>query len=210
MARDLVEEYYQRHHAGDTGMRRYGFTFGGDDRGDWFKRRVGQGHDVLDIGCRDGTLTSYYAAGNRVVGVDLDADALAKARERHGYEVHRVNLNLEPLPVADASCDVVVAGEVLEHLQFPDEVVKEIHRVLRPGGRFIGSVPNAFRLRNRMLFALGRQYETDPTHLHQFSPETLRATLAPFRKVEVEFICSRKLWISPRLMGTVMAFAAEK
>jgi SAM-dependent methyltransferase len=210
MARDLAERYYQRHHAGETGMKRYGFTFGGDERADWLRKRIGTGRDVLDIGCRDGTLTSYYAKDNRVVGIDLDEQALNDARARYGYEVHRINLNLEPLPFPDARFDVVVAGEVLEHLQFPDEAVKEIHRVLRPGGRFVGSVPNSFRLRNRLKFLMGREYETDPTHLHQFSPQTLRRLLAAFKSHELAFLCGRKLWLHPRLMGTVMAFSCMK
>jgi 2-polyprenyl-3-methyl-5-hydroxy-6-metoxy-1,4-benzoquinol methylase len=210
MRKDIVEEYYRKHHAGETGMRRYGFSFGGAERSGWLRARIGTGKDVLDIGCRDGTLTSSYATGNRVVGIDIDEDALAHAHATHGFEVHKLNLNVDPLPFADERFDVVVAGEVLEHLQFPDEAAREVRRVLRPGGLFVGSVPNAFRLRNRLKFLLGREFETDPTHMHQFSPEGLKRVLAGFRTHEIDFLSSRHLWLHPRLLGTIMVFACRK
>jgi hypothetical protein len=98
---------------------------------------------------------------------------------------------------------------VLEHLQFPDVVVAEIRRVLKPGGLFLGSVPNAFRLRNRIVFLMGKDYEIDPTHLHQFSPQLLRRTLAAFVDVRVEFHGGRRRNLHPRLMATQMYFSAR-
>ena len=104
----------------------------------------------------------------------------------------------------------MVAGEVIEHLQFPDVAVAELRRVLRPGGVLVGSVPNAFRLRNRLEFLLGREFEHDPTHLHQFSPRSMRKLLAQFTAVEIDFIEGRHAWISRRLLGTQMMFAGRK
>lgn len=208
---DVTEDYYRAHHAGGSGgPRRYGFTIAASSRVPWIAARIARGRDVLDIGCRDGTLTSQYAVGKRVVGVDIDSDALAVAQTRHGLETHRLNLNVERLPFADGSFDAVVAGEVLEHLQFPDVAVDDIHRVLRPDGVFVGSVPNAFRLRNRLQFLLGREYETDPTHLHQFSPRTLRTMLRRFRDVEIDFLEGRYARLSKRLMATQMMFFARR
>lgn len=208
---DATEAYYRQHHAGGSGgPRRYGFTVGAEGRVAWFRDRLGAARAVLDIGCRDGTLTSMYAAGRRVTGVDIDSDALAVARDKHGIDTHHVNLNVTGLPFEDGTFDAVVAGEVLEHLQFPDVAVREIHRVLKPGGVVVGSVPNAFRLRNRVEFLLGRNFEQDPTHLHQFSPRSMRTLLGAFRGVEISFVEGRRLWISPRLMGTLMLFAGRR
>jgi SAM-dependent methyltransferase len=208
---DLTEEYYRQHHAGGSGgPRRYGFLVGEKTRAPWLSKRLGTGKRVLDIGCRDGTLTKLYAGANTVVGVDIDADALALARQNHGFETHHLNLNVERLPFADQSFDVVVAGEVLEHLQFPDVAVADIHRVLRPGGLFVGSVPNAFRLRNRLTFLLGRDFEEDPTHLHQFSPAKMRQLLRSFHDVEIDFLEGRYQRFSKRLMANQMMFAARR
>jgi len=204
---DLTARYYRGHHASGS---RYGFTYGGVDRLRWFTARIGAGERILDIGCRDGTLTQRYLDGNDVVGIDIDAEALARAEAQHGIVGHQVNLNNAPIPAADESFDVVVAGEVLEHLQFPTAVVAEIRRVLRPGGRFLGSVPNAFRLRNRLTFLLGRDFETDPTHLHYFSPDMLRELLGQFRDLELGYAGGRFVAIHPRLMGSQLFWACRK
>src|SRR3990172_2847020 len=99
---------------------------------------------VPDLGWRSGALTRHFLDGNEVVGLDVDRTALAKA-EALGIQPILADVE-EPLPFEDASFDAVVAGELFEHLQFPDALVAEIRRVLRPGGVIVGSVPNAFRL----------------------------------------------------------------
>ena len=85
---------------------------------------------MLDLGCRSGALTKHFLEGNSVVGLDVDAAALEKAAAL-GIEPVQANVE-DPLPFEDASFDAVVAGELFEHLQFPDALVAEIHRVLRP------------------------------------------------------------------------------
>ena len=82
-----------------------------------------------------------------------------------------------PFPFREAAFSLVVAGEVFEHVPFPQDFVAEAARVLTAGGRIAGSVPNAFRLKNRVMFASGRWFEIDPTHLRQFSPSMLRGML---------------------------------
>jgi 2-polyprenyl-3-methyl-5-hydroxy-6-metoxy-1,4-benzoquinol methylase len=212
MSDDIAAEYYKRHHRGQTGRRRYGFTIAGEERERWFRTRIGQARNLLDIGCRDGTMTSRIAGRSRVTGIDIDDDALAAARDKHGLHTLKVNLNQERLPFEDGNFDVVVAGEVIEHLQFPEVVLGDVHRVLGPGGVFLGSVPNAFRLYNRLQFMIGRDFEQDPTHLHHFSPDSLRMVIggAGFRDIEIDFIGSRYRRLSPRLMGKDMLWACRK
>jgi SAM-dependent methyltransferase len=115
---------------------------------------IGRGKRVLDLGCRSGALTRHFLDGNSVVGLDVDPSALVKAAAL-GIEPVQANVE-EPLPFDDASFDVVVAGELLEHLQFPDALVGEIQRVLRSGGLLAGSVPNAFRVQSRLRIQRGR------------------------------------------------------
>jgi 2-polyprenyl-3-methyl-5-hydroxy-6-metoxy-1,4-benzoquinol methylase len=114
------------------------------------------------------------------------------------------------LPFDDASFDVVVAGEILEHLADPASTVGHAFRVLRPGGHFVGSVPNAFRLKSRIRFAAGRHPETDATHLQLFTPSALRALLESFDPVEIRFAVGRYAGWHPRLMGRVQVFDAAK
>ena len=216
----LTEEYYARHHSGGTGHARYGTTIEHDDRMAWFASRVGTGKRVLDLGCRDGTMTAGYREGNDVTGVDVDRTALATAEERLGIRGVHCNVNDSSLPLADGSFDVVVSGEVLEHLQFPDVVVGEVMRVLAPDGVFLGSVPNSFRLPNRLRFLMGEDFESDPTHLHHFNEDALRRLLEPYGTVTFDYLGGKRWrnghpalrswrWLG-RMMGGVLLWECRR
>jgi SAM-dependent methyltransferase len=163
---------------------------------------------VLDLGCRDGALTETFAAGNEVVGVDADREALAEAAKL-GLETRWADLD-QPLDFEDNSFDVVVAGELLEHLRDPQRLVGEIRRVLRPGGTFVASVPNAYRLKGRLLFLLGRPPENDPTHLQMFRPDDVRALLVGFEQPELHFVAGRLVPLQPRLFANDIVFSGRK
>src|SRR6266581_1341746 len=197
MSLEQLSDRYAEHNRVERGA---GFVFAGPERVELFRRYVGgPGRHVLDLGCRDGALTQAYAGGNEVVGVDADREALAEA-QKLGIETRWADLD-DALPFEDGSFDVVVAGELLEHLRDPRSVASEVLRVLRPGGTFVGSVPNAYRLKNRLRFLLGRKPEDDPTHLHMFSPADVRALLLHFEEPRVHFIAGRFVRLHPRLLA---------
>jgi SAM-dependent methyltransferase len=203
---DRLSERYAEHNRTERGA---GFVFAGPEREALFKRYVGgPGRRVLDLGCRDGALTRTYVEGNDVVGVDADREALAAAA-RLGIETHWADLD-QPLDFPDASFDVVVAGELLEHLRDPAPLVAEIRRVLRPGGAFVASVPNAYRLKRRLLFLVGRPPDDDPTHLQMFSPSDVRSLLAGFEEPQLHFVAGRLVPLHPRLFANDIVFAGRK
>jgi SAM-dependent methyltransferase len=173
-----------------------------------FQEAVGQGRQVLDLGCRSGALTEHFLEGNEVVGVDVDRAALAKAEER-GITPVVADVE-EPLPFPDESFDAVVAGELLEHLGFPEVLVAEVLRVLGPHGVLVGSVPNAFRLQGRLRFLRGLPPENDPTHLHMFSPDQLRGLLHDFDDLELEFVGGRYRRLHPRLLAQDIVFSGVR
>ena len=206
MSLDQLSERYGEHNRLERGA---GFVFAGPEREVLFRRYVGgPGQRVLDLGCRDGALTKAYAEGNEVVGVDADREALAEAAKL-GIETHWADLDA-PLDFPDDTFDVAVAGELLEHLRDPERLVGEIRRVLRPGGTFVGSVPNAFRLKNRLRFLTGRPAESDPTHLQMFSPIDVRALLAGFDEPQLHFVAGRLVPLHARLFANDIVFAGRK
>ena len=90
---------------------------------------------LVDVACGGGLLAPHVAGlGYRHLGVDLSPTAVEVARA-HG--VTAVRGDACRLPLADAVADVVVAGEILEHVTDPDTVVAEACRVLRPGGTLV-------------------------------------------------------------------------
>lgn len=103
--------------------------------------------DLLEVGCASGDLTRIIAARvrGRIVGVDPNVDALAAARNAsppepriayHEGTVYR-------LPGPAQAFDVVVMLQVLEHIDAPVRALREVNRVLRPGGTLLLSTVNA-------------------------------------------------------------------
>jgi SAM-dependent methyltransferase len=200
-----LSEQYERHHRERRDEGDFVFV---PERIPFFQEAIGRGRRVLDLGCRSGAFTRHFLDGNEVVGLDVDRIALEKAAEL-GIEPVVANVE-EPLPFDDASFDAVVAGELFEHLRFPEGVVGEVARVLRPGGVLVGSVPNAFRVQSRLRFLRGRPPEDDPTHLHMFSPGQMNALLAGFSDVRIEFVGGRYRRLSPRLLARDLVFSARR
>jgi SAM-dependent methyltransferase len=198
-------ERYEEHHREHRDEGDFVFV---PERIPLFQAAIGTGKRVLDLGCRSGALTRHFLDGNSVVGLDVDAAALEKAAAL-GIEPVQGNVE-EPLPFEEASFDAVVAGELFEHLQFPDALVAEIRRVLRPAGVVVGSVPNAFRLQSRLRFLRGRPPEDDPTHLRMFSPAVLRALLDGFENVRLSYVGGRYARLHARLFARDLVFSAVK
>jgi SAM-dependent methyltransferase len=202
---DLARSYERHHRA----VRGAGFAFEGALRAAFFASHIGGGKRVMDLGCRDGTMAAQHRRENVVTGVDIDRAALGRA-EALGIDTVWADIG-EPLPFENSRFDAAVAGELLEHLPNPETVLDEVVRVLTPDGLFVGSVPNAFRLKNRLRFLIGRPPETDMTHLQHFSPERLgRALERRFARWEITFAASRLLRLSPRLFANSMLFVARR
>ena len=180
-----LEQVYKTHHAG----RGDNFAILMQERGAFLKRHIGTDKVILDIGCRDGQLTSTYLEGNTVTGVDIDKDALARATERLGITTIHADLN-EDWNFITTQYDVVVACEFLEHIYFPAIVLQKINAALKPGGRIVGTVPQAYSMQSRFKFLLGRKQGTpleDQTHINHFSHQEFKALLeAQFTDVVVE------------------------
>jgi SAM-dependent methyltransferase len=98
----------------------------------------GAGERILDLGCGDGQLTQRIAAsGADVVGVDASAEMVAAARSRG---ITADEARAEALPYADRSFDAVFSNAALHWVRNQDAMMAEVHRVLKPGGRFVAEM----------------------------------------------------------------------
>lgn len=95
---------------------------------------------VLDVGCGTGLITrNFIGRSQSVVAVDMNPWALC---QMDGYPyLNKIQGDAESLPIQDSKIDLVIATEVIEHLETPEKAMGEIRRVCRKGARVVGSVP---------------------------------------------------------------------
>lgn len=142
---------------------------------------------VLDLGCGEGrhVISAYVAADVHSVGIDLSVDDLKTTREKFadfeepGNEAKSFGLSSASalaLPFADNSFDKVICSEVLEHIDDYQAALREIGRVLKPGGLFCASVPR--RWPEQICWALSEgYYQTPGGHLRIFRSSQLRGEI---------------------------------
>jgi 2-polyprenyl-3-methyl-5-hydroxy-6-metoxy-1,4-benzoquinol methylase len=116
---------------------------------------VGQGKTVLDLGCLDGAIGEHLLQNQNIVyGVDASENAVPKAVQK-GIKAKVGNLE-EGLDFPDGFFDVVLAGELIEHIFDIDSLVNEVHRVLKNNGYFVLSTPNLAALGRRLMLLANR------------------------------------------------------
>jgi len=125
------------------------------------ERSTGGPLRVLDLGLGSGADLENVRSALKdrelvLCGVDSHEPNVRRGRER-GVDVVSLDIEREALPYADASVDLVVANQVLEHTKEIFWIVSEVSRVLKPGGAFLAGVPNLASLHSRVMLALGMQ-----------------------------------------------------
>lgn len=170
------------------------------------------GKQLLEVGCGIGTDLTRFARGGAVcTGIDLSQTAIDLARKNlaaNGVSADLQVGNGEALPFADASFDVVYGHGVVQYTSDPARLVRECHRVLRPGGRGIFMVYNRVSWLNAMskLTRVDLEHEDAPV-LRKFSIPEFEALLAPFAHVE---IIPERFPVVSRLHGGWKGFVYNK
>jgi protein-L-isoaspartate O-methyltransferase len=142
-----------------------------------FAARLAAGKRVLDAGCGAGYGSAALApTAQKVVGIDRAADAVGFAREHYrAPNLEFQKASCAALPFPNAAFDLVVAFEIIEHLDAWREFLLEVRRVLAPAGQFIVSTPN------RLYYQESRGAKgANPFHVHEFDFEEFRRELKLF------------------------------
>jgi len=154
---------------------------------DFSRLPLDSGDTVLDLGCGEGrhVISAYVEANIHSIGVDLSLDDLKTTRERFESYAEPDNnaksfglssASALDLPFADNTFDKVICSEVLEHIPDYQGALREVERVLKPGGLFCASVPR--RWPEKICWALSDAYYQVPGgHLRIFRSSELRGEI---------------------------------
>ncbi len=150
--------------------------------------------DVLDVACGEGYGTAFLAKVSRsVIGVDCDTPTILHASAKYRARNLRFAAGrAEELPLPASSIDLVVSFETLEHLEDQDSMLREIKRVLRPGGRLLISTPNSKPYRTT-------SGKLNPFHVRELDLQGLRKLLSKyFQQINIGYQRSVSgSWIAP-------------
>ncbi len=171
------------------------FIYGSDANPDLLSRIPRDAQAVLDIGCGAGALARAFRRINprtRLIGIEPDPGLAARAAPWMD-EVHGIDIETTPPPVADGSLDAMIFGDVLEHLRDPWAVLRRDAKLLSRDGVLLVCIPNvehwSFAAR---LLAGGWDYAPhglyDRTHLRWFTPAMMRDALAQAGLTPLEVI----------------------
>jgi ubiquinone/menaquinone biosynthesis C-methylase UbiE len=156
--------------------------------------RYGAGKDVLEVGCGTGLILGRVAGfARRAAGVDLSAGMLGPARAR-GLAVAQASAT--DLPIASASFDVAYSFKVLAHVPDIAAAMRELARVVRPGGWVLAEFYNARSLRRLVKAlkpptAISAQHHDEHVFTRYDSAKDIRSYLPP----ELEWVTSRGIRI---------------
>jgi SAM-dependent methyltransferase len=166
------------------------------------------GKRIVDLGLSRGLLLERFRRhdGVELGGIEIDPDEIEHARARgleplqHFVNVFEGNVMTARLPYEDTSADVVLAGEILEHMVDTEGFLREIHRTLASRGALVLSTPNIFWPKNRVRLLAGRypdaleyrsRFGTDFGHVRIFGPDQLREVLGDTGFVDVAVLGNR-------------------
>jgi len=145
-------------------------------------QKYARGTNLLDIGCAQGFfLFSASKAGYTTKGIEISQDAAAYAIKEFGLDVEAKPF--EELRFPENSFDVVTLWQVLEHVPYPLMVLKEVYRILKPGGLVVASTPNIEGIPAKILRK--KWWDIKRLHINQFTTKTLADILhnAGFKKM---------------------------
>lgn len=137
---------------------------------------------LLDIGCNNGAIRRYLNSGIDYWGLDF----VEKHKENIDNFIH-ADISTEKLQLPDNSFENVHLGEVLEHISNFYHVFEEVHRILKPKGRLVITVPNNFSLPQSVSIIMHKKYlsknlninnvKNFDTHIHSFyEPDLLKVS----------------------------------
>ncbi len=134
---------------------------------------------ILDVGCGSSWAAKYFIPkGKRVISFDLSMTNPKRAKtETPGEHHYGLTGDAFNLPIKTNSVDCIIASEIIEHVIKPDKFVKELFKVLKPGGKLIITTPYKEKIRYNLCIHCNKKTPVN-AHLHSFDEHKLKSLLA--------------------------------
>lgn len=168
--------------------------------------KISSNDTAIDVGCGEGYMLSLFPKAQQIIGFDISNVALERARSilNDRNDVEFIKGDGQNIQLDDNSFDVTICSEMLEHVPEPKRVISELHRILKPGGRLVVSIPDEKRIKrimniikslkiDRFLHA-ARKQETYEWHLHEFDMNVLKS-------ISDEYFSIKKVRRIPMIIG---------
>lgn len=144
-------------------------------RYEFAKRYIESSAKVIDIGCGTGYGSAVLGEKHEVTAVDNSSEAIEFADKHYSKKAEFLTANATKLPFKNGYFDVACSFEVIEHLKDADIFIKEVLRVLKPGGKFILSTPN------KLTHSTGSKLKS-PYHVKEYTAKELAYLLNKYFK----------------------------
>jgi SAM-dependent methyltransferase len=164
---------------------------------------------LLDVGCGRGQLWPFVGHRfDRYIGADVVCHEGFPAEA----EFRKVNLDTGRVPLPDASADVVVAVETIEHLENPRAFFRDLVRLTRPGGWVLVTTPNQLSLLSKLTLLIKNQFnafqdDDYPAHITALLEIDLRrmATETNLQRIGIVYSQSGRIILSSKRFPTVLS-----
>ena len=186
--KDYYEKYWTTGHA----------QFSGDNQGyaanlrNWMHaelRGLSDDAPILEVGCGDGSFTRSLAGySSRVTAIDISASQIERNARAHPEITFHHHDVAQTFPFANGAFAVIWCSEVLEHLFDPGFALREMHRVLAPGGQLLVTVPYHGMFKDVLiaLFKWDEHFAPTNPHIRFFTRKSLTQLAAGAGCVEIK------------------------
>lgn len=162
-----------------------------------------KGARLLDMGCLDSLVIEM--AHKRVPtadlwGIDLAEKAIFDMGQKYPYAIFEI-MDIYKTKYPDEFFSYIVSGEVIEHLEYPEKMIKEAMRILKPGGTFALSTPKD---EATDIGAVDKE-----RHLWSFSIDDIKNLLSPYGEVKIEVMGSQYFPIYKYKFPTIIAWCKK-
>ena len=180
---------------------------------------------ILDIGCAEGHtirwLRTLFPGRYQLIGIDLSQVRIKKALEDKSHSAIFCTGSAEALPIADGVMQFVIASQVIEHVPDDVQMLREIDRVLVPGGRF--QIDTVYKKKwARYFYRSPAGWAIDPTHIREYTdiesfiskfPTSLKVTsinlMKTYRRINlIRFLSFLPDWVRIRIPGYFTFFVS--